>query len=84
MPGSFRRPQAKAVVMFGCDNCHFKASILECTYPLLTVQFGRVKESGIFRTVPPFTPRKGVYTKMQESGELHLLPLQLLWSRNQA
>ena len=82
VPGSLRRPQTKTVAMLGGNDCHLKTSVFECTYPLLTIQFGRIKESRGFRTIPPFTSRKGIDTEMQESGKLHLLPLQLLRSRN--
>ena len=77
------RPQAETVVMFGGNNRHLESRLLQGTHPLLAVQLRGLEEGRFLLAAPPLVSGKGVDAEMQETGELHLLPLQLLRSGHQ-
>ena len=84
MLGCPGRPQAETIMMLGSNDSHFEATFLQSSYPLFTIQFGRIENGRIFFTISPFTACKGINTKMKETSEFHLLPCQLLRCRHQA
>lgn len=83
MLGCPGRPQAETIMMLGSNDSHFEATFLQSSYPLFTIQFGRIENGRIFFTISPFTACKGINTKMKETSEFHLLPCQLLRCRHQ-
>ena len=67
-------PQAEAVVMLGCKKYHLEATLFQGAYPLVSIQFCRIEQRRIFRTISPFTTGKCINSKMQKGCQLHLLP----------
>ena len=84
MAGSFCGPETETVVMLRRDNSHFETGFLEGAHPLFAIQFRRIENVRVFCAVAPLTTGESIHTEVQESGQFHLLPLQLLGSGNQA
>ena len=80
MTGRFGRPETEAIVMFGGDDGHLETGFFKSPHPLFAVQRGRIKDGRIFSTISPLSSGESIYTEMQESGQFHTLPLQLLGS----
>ena len=82
MFGGSRRPKTKSIMMFCRQQHHLETSFFKSTNPLFRIQFGWIKQRRIFFSISPFTSGKGIDTKMEKSSQLHLLPRQLLGSRD--
>jgi len=51
--GVFRRPKAKAAMVFGCNNDSFHARFFANTSPLTAIGLFGIKQLNIFITKPP-------------------------------
>jgi hypothetical protein len=77
MFGKLAGPEAKSVVVLGCDNNALCPGIFRYGAPLPAIEFGGIKK--IFRLGPrsPFLSRKGIGTEMHKQVKLLFMPGQL-------
>ena len=76
------RPQAEAVMMFGCQDHSFHTGVDKGLHPLLTVQTSRIKRFRIGVAIAPFPVIESIETEMHKGISFHLLPIYLLFLRN--
>ena len=81
--GGLCGPEAEAVVMLRGDEGHLETGVLEGTHPLFAIQGRGVEDIRVFSSIAPLTTGESIHTKVQESSQLHRLPLQLLGSGNE-
>ena len=77
------RPEAEAVVMFGCNDDSFHARSNQGSCPLFAIQFLRIEGLYIRISVSPFLIIEGVEAEMDKSIGSQFLPCHLLggWHR---
>ena len=84
MRGSFRLPQAEAVMVLAGQYKRSHSCALDSLHPLTGVKFGRIKNILILGTVSPLPAGICVDGKMNESVKLKLLMKELPFARSNA
>src|SRR5690242_20515667 len=77
MFGVFGRPKTKAIMVFAGKNYLFNACCFTSPYPLLCIEFRRIKYLFAFSSQAPFPVCESVYRKMQKANNFQFLPTQL-------
>jgi len=78
----FRRPQAKAIVMFAGQDQPFHSRRRRGAHNLVSIEISWIEERRRLVTVAPFFVSEGVDGEMDESIELHFMPAELPRGRN--
>jgi hypothetical protein len=81
MPGKLGWPQTKSIMMFGCNDHTFGASLFGNAAPLIAIHRRWIKQILCFCSMPPLQIRKRIGTKMEEKVELRIMPFQLRLGR---
>ena len=72
-----RWPIAEAIMVLGGDDHAGDASRFHHAYPLSRIKRGGCERGGRFVAVPPLAVREGVWSKVDEPREFHVLPCPL-------
>ena len=72
-----RGPVAEAIMVLGGDDHAGDASRFHHAHPLSRIKRGGCERGGRFVAVTPFAVREGVWSKVDEPREFHVLPCPL-------